>query len=538
MSEPDRTSIGRSFSIVSALTLVSRVTGLARDAVTARIFGDTAIGSAFAAAFAIPNLFRRLFGEGALSAAFIPEYARLVDSDPSIARRYATLIVAALVVTTGAIMVAVMAALGLTLALGEPGEESALSVRLIIVMLPFMPLVCVGATLGGMLQVHGRFGPMAAQPIVLNAFILVAAGIAWGWLAWDSTRTAYAIGAAVSASGLVQIAWSIAALRPYMRWTASFAGAHEAGRRTLRRFLPVVVGMGTIQINTFLDMLIAMWPIWIGPTVLGIAYPLDERSNAVLFYSQRLYQFPLGVFGIAVATVVFPLLSRQASEQDAFGRTLRTGVRLSLFIGIPASTGLALVGHDLVRVMYGRADGSMGFSADGVARGAIVLLAYAPAVWAYSLNHVLTRAFYAAGDTVTPVRVSMAMVALNFGINVALIWVLREAGLAAATSATAILQCVILARLLVRRGMAKPLDPGVWGSIRRTCIATALMCVVVVVLRFVPFGDSWSERLAALAVMTISGAGTFVTAAIALRMEEWRWILRPRSGSGASSAGG
>jgi len=196
------------------------------------------------------------------------------------------------------------------------------------------------------------------------------------------------------------------------------------------------------------------------------------------------------------------------------------------------------VGHDLMRVMYGRADGSAGFSADGVARGAVVLLAYAPAVWAYSLNHVLTRAFYAAGDTVTPMRVSMAMVAINFGANVALIWVLREAGLAAATSATAILQCVILARLAGRRGVADALDASVWGSIRRTCLSTAVMAGVVVLLRFVPFGEAWWDRLAALAAMTIAGAVAFGATAVALRMEELRWILRPKGGGVDSFAGG
>jgi putative peptidoglycan lipid II flippase len=203
-------------------------------------------------------------------------------------------------------------------------------------------------------------------------------------------------------------------------WTRDFAAAAPAGRTVLQRFGPVALGLGTLQLNTFLDTLIAMWPTWVGPTILGAAYPLDEASNVILSLTARLYQFPLGVFGIAIASAAFPLLARHADNPPLFIETLRRGIRLSLFVGLPASAGLVLVRSDITSVLFGH--GSKGFSVEGLERSAAVLLGFAPAVWAYSLNHVLTRGFYARGDTRTPMRVSIAVMLLNLGLNVSLIW--------------------------------------------------------------------------------------------------------------------
>ncbi|HCT45480.1 MAG TPA: murein biosynthesis integral membrane protein MurJ, partial [Phycisphaerales bacterium] len=169
---------------------------------------------------------------------------------------------------------------------------------------------------------------------------------------------------------------------------------------------------------------------------------LDASSNAILFYAQRLYQFPLGVFGIAVATAAFPALSRVAGDSVRFGEMLTRGLRLSLFIGVPASVGLLLVGEALIRVLY--SGGGDGFSEAGVSRASAVLAGYALAVWAYSLNQLLTRAFYARGDTRTPMTVALGMVGVNICLNLVLIWWLREAGLAWSTAVCAVGQTVLL----------------------------------------------------------------------------------------------
>lgn len=533
----DHRPLASAVRAVSLVTLLSRVAGLVRNVVVARIFGDTAIGSAFAAAFQTPNMFRRLFGEGALSAAFIPAYAAARREDeagagPGAGQRRADALASwtmlALGVATTTLTAVIEVVVLALLLLMDHSAERALSLKLIMVMLPFMPLICGAAILAGMLQVHGRFAWSSSGPLVLNAFV-VGAGvyfIATGTVGGEVT--AYALAAATTLSGLTQVAFFLRLLRPHVRWTRAFESARAEAVVMLRRFVPVAIGMGTIQLNAFFDMLIAMWPVWIGATVLGRAYPLDAASNAILFNTQQIYQFPLGVFGIAVATAVFPLLARHARHAEDFLLTLRRGLRLSLLIGIPASIGLVLVRHDITGVLYGH--GGNSFSADGVARAAVVLGAFAPGVWAYSLNHVLTRAFYAHGDTRTPMLVSVSMVALNLALNVTLIWPLREAGLALATTITATLHCLVLAHLARRlTGGRAVADSGVIGAGGRIALAAAAMCAAVLVVQWaLGERDSWWWQLLRVACATGVGGAVFLVAAAALRVRELGWLLGAR----------
>lgn len=522
---PGRAGLGAAVLSFSAITLLSRIGGLARDLLLVRVFdGASAVGSAFLAAFAVPNMFRRLFGEGALSAAFIPEYAQAVRADPARADRLGSLTLLALLLITGAITVIAEAAL-LALLLVAPGNPArALSLQLLMLMLPFMPLVCAAAILGGMLQVHGRFGPSASGPLILNAFIIATGVYALATGQIGGTRTAFVLGAATMASGLTQCLWFLRLLRPHVRWTRDFSGAGEAARRMLGRFVPVMIGMGTLQINAFLDTLLAAWPIWVGPTMLGIAYPMDEKSTSVLAFTQRLYQFPLGVFGIAVATAVFPLLSRHHDDAASFAAILRRGIRLSVFIGLPAALGLMLVRRDLVAALF---SGRNGFDAADLERSAAVLLGFAPGVWAYSLNHVLTRAFYARGDTRTPMRVAIAMVVLNLALNLGLIWQLREAGLAWATTISATAQCAVLA-LLTRRLLGAPLlDSATAKSLVTTALAAAVMAGAVLAMQaMLPAPVSWATHTGALFAACLIGVAVYAVVAWRLGSAEVRWLLK------------
>jgi putative peptidoglycan lipid II flippase len=279
------------------------------------------------------------------------------------------------------------------------------------------------------------------------------------------------------------------------------------------------------------DMAIAMWPIWVGPTILGFDYPLDRRSNGILANAQRLYQFPLGVFGIAVATAFFPTLARQAADGPRFLATLRRGLTLSLLLGLPASVGLILVRHDAVSVLFGAwnhgqapgpspADDLAGYSADGLARAAAVLLGYAPAVWAYALNHVLARAFFAKGDTSTPMRVAITLVFVNLACNLTLIWYLREAGLAWASCITATIQCLTLSFLL-RRATGEP----VWNSTSRhialrITLATGLMAAAcLAVSASMPEPSRWHQALARLMTVGATGIVAFALAGLALGLK-------------------
>lgn len=532
--------------IVSGFTLLSRFFGLARDILTAHLFGNSLIGSAFASAFAIPNIFRRLFGEGALSAAFIPEYVKARKSDPAIADRFAQHVVSLLFLVSGAItLIAEVILLILLLTGAGQDPERRLSFQLLILMLPMMPLVCLTAILGGMLQVQGKFGPPAAAPIILNLFQILAGGyFLFIHKQHDGPIAAYAVGAAALLASIAQVIWCMAALsrRPSLLPTRLTTTPDDPitphTRVMFSRFVPALIGLGTIQINTMLDQLWAMWPIWIGDTMLGHKYPLDETSNSVLSYAMRLYQFPLGVFGIAVATAILPLLSRSADNTADFQAVLKRGLRLSLFIGLPASIGLVLIREPIITVLF--SGSSTGFDTDGLTRASAVLTGFAPGVWAYSLNHVLTRAFYAKGDTSTPMKISMAMVALNLILNLILIWPLKEAGLAWATGLSAMIQTLALAWFVRSKLGVSPLDLPTLRGMLLVLLATVLMALCVYgVLAYTPralaalqleFIDpaihEWRVNLILLMTGTLTGMASFAAASLVLRLPELRWLFQ------------
>ena len=510
----------RTFSV---LTMVSRATGLCRDAAMSRVFGAGPVMDAFFLAFLIPNLFRRLFGEGAVSAAFLRVYAQLDTSDPVTARRLATLTVGMLVVGLGTITLGGEVILAVLHARAD-GEQ--LVVRLAMIMLPYMPMICLVAILGAMLQVHGRFGPGAAVPIVLNLCLIGATvGLVPVFGAGDRVAHVTVVSVSVIAAGVIQLGWMAWALRG-REWFARHAGAARGPMRAvLVQAGPMILGLGVLQLNVFMDGVIASYPTTFGQTIFGVEYPLREGAMATVSFAQRLYQFPLGVFGIAVATAIFPALSRLAGDREAFGDLLRRGVRLVIFIGVPASVGLALVGPLLVRAIL---EGGR-FSAGDADRVAFVLYGYAAGVWAYSMIHVFTRAFYAMGDARTPVRVAVAIVALNLFLNCTLIWTpLREAALAWSTSVCAIIQAIVLPAL-IRRRVPRILRAEVWSSVGVTLLLTAVMAATVaVVVRFMPAADSWWQTVTNLLAGVGAGVLVFGAGAWALRMPELRWALGRR----------
>ena len=543
--------------VVGGLTFLSRILGLVRDAVCSRTFGAGPVWSAFALAFLVPNLFRRLFGEGALSAAFLPEYARLTEKGEDEARKFAGLILGGVVVFLGVITLVGEGVLWYLLSTMPEAtkavdtvslfESRRLVIELLMVMLPYMPLICLVALLGAMLQVHKRFGPTAAAPIILNIFIIGGAGIAAlqsraGYQVDGGLLRGgiYFIAIGVIAAGVVQVVWSLVALKRVSRGSYSLNGfrdveARKRSRKMVGLLIPMLVGLGALQLNTLLDGLIASYPVWGGATIGGWDYPLDVKSNSILFFSQRLYQFPLGVFGIAVATAIFPALARTASNRHDFTETLRHGLRLTMFIGLPASLGLMIVRVPLATVILR----GHHFTEGDVERVAHVLLGYAPAIWAYSLNQVLTRAFYAHDDSKTPVRIALGTMILNLMLNVTLIWVMGEAGLAWSTSISAVVQSFLL-MVMIRRYTGRVVD----GEVRRSVWRVVVGTVVMGLLSFAAmYGMSmmidsagWWGRFILLVVGMGVGAISYVICAKVLGMEEWGWVLKGNSSEGMGEA--
>jgi len=536
-AHPDR-FVGHAIT-VSLLTILSRITGLVRDAVLAAAFGLGATADAFFMAFLVPNLFRRLFGEGALTAAFVPVYTRLVNTDRLTARRLASLSIALLVVVLSAVTLVGEAVLAY-LVMRDISADAHLTLRMAMIMLPYMPVICVVALLGGVLQVHGRFGAPAAAPIILNVGMIVAAVLgSQGVIGDGSTDNAVVvISVGVLIAGVGQLLWQGLAVVRVETFTTSLRDAWPAFREMMGMMGPMVIGLAVFQINTFMDSVIAftLSPKEGGPETLTFfgrqaPYPIDTGGVAALQWAQRLYWFPLGVFGIAIATAIFPALSRAATMSNAalsrerLGDVLRQGLRLSMFITLPASVGLILVRVPLTRAIYERGR----FETDDALRVATILIGYASVVWAYSMTHVLTRACYAVRDAKTPLLISTGMVVINLLLNVVLIWPMGVAGLAWSSAVSAIGQVVCLL-LVMKHYTGTLLDRSVWISWGRTALACVVMGAVVIVL------SMWRDSTAGstggatldLTVLVIAGAAVFGISALAMRAPELRWLIKRR----------
>ncbi|MCC6579839.1 MAG: murein biosynthesis integral membrane protein MurJ [Phycisphaeraceae bacterium] len=523
----------RHAKIVSMLTLLSRLTGLARDSALAAVLGLSGVSDAFFFGFLIPNLFRRLFGEGALSAAFIPVYSRLVEQDREKARRMASLCIALLTVALGGLTLLGEGALLAMRHVVDWGDTTDSALRLMMIMLPYMPLVCLVALIGGILQVHGKFGASAAAPIVLNLAMIAAAVLGGLLLPGDQQLTLGVdlIAASVVVAGLVQLAWQWWAMRHDAPFTLLFTGIAEPMRQMLTAFLPMLLGLAVFQINTALDSTIAFGLAQRpdGPDhwdIMGIVVTLPIRDGAVaaLNWSQRLYQFPLGVFGIAIATAIFPALSRAAARsRDEMTGILHNGLRLTMFIGLPASLGLILVRVPLVRAIfqYGR------FDLEDARRVAFILAGYSACVWAYTMTHVLTRAFYAMGDTKTPLKITMCTVVMNLLLNLMLIWPLGAAGLAWATAICAAWQSALLA-IALRRYLPHPVSAEVWRSWGRTAMLTLAMGAAIVPVGWWRDPDALGRKGSAvvLVIMVAVGVAVYAGGALLLKCPEVAALVR------------
>jgi len=511
--------------VVSALTLLSRVAGLFRESVLAAVFGRGLVSDAFNFGFSIPNLFRRLFGEGALSAALIPVYAGLLERDRPNAERLVRVCVAWLMIILGLATLLGEVILAFLWASFDWSLGIDLMLRTTMIMLPYMPLICLVAVYGAVLQVHGRFASTAAVPVVLNV-VIIGATLLGARLFDDKERVVYIVSFAVVASGVLQLLWQVVAVVRVERIMPTLSGAAEPMREMLRRFVPMAIGLGIFQINTFFDQALAavLRVPEDGVTTFtlfktAIAYPLNEGDVAALGWAQRLYEFPLGVFGIAIATAIFPAMARAAARsREEMREILQHGLRLTVFIGVPASAGLILAGLPLVKVIFQRGE----FDADDSLVVAGILLGYAPAIWAYSMNHVITRAFYSLGDTRTPLISSTAMVVLNLVLNLTFVWHFHAAGFAWSTALCSMLQSVVLL-LVIRRYIQQPVDRYVCLGWLRTVLLTVVMSIAVYLVR---------ERVAShsayvqLAVLVAVGMSVFAIGAWVTRAAELRWLLK------------
>jgi putative peptidoglycan lipid II flippase len=519
--------------LISGITLLSRITGLVRDVALGRIFGVNHITDAFYMAFKIPNLFRRLFGEGALSAAFVPVFSETLErSGHQEARSLLANVMGLLALWLTGLCFLVEVGLFVVSVTAPPDWDARLILRFATLMMPFMISICLLAVGSAALNCVKHFAYPAAAPIILN--LCNIAGTVWLSRYWHRIESQMMVVAlSVLAASVLQLVGVLWVLKAHgLPWRPRFRPVHPDVPRMLKMMLPMLIPLGVLQINAFADSLIA----WIFSAtaktpnfVLGswtIHKPLNEGAVTWLNFGERLYQFPLGVLAIALATAVFPLFSRYAARGDRVNLRLSVNqaVRLAIFEGLPSGVGLILLAKPLLDLLYvGRR--SHFSSADATATAHIIRM-YGIGMWAFCARQVLLRAFYAQKDTTTPLKVALGIVSLNFLLNMVLIWVpaVRHGAFGLSTSITVSIEALLLAWIL-RQRLGRLGLRSLSVSVVRVGIATAAMAAAV---WLAPLGLARlgiASALARLSAAVVAGVGTYLLACLLLKAPELGEIL-------------
>jgi putative peptidoglycan lipid II flippase len=518
--DPSRRAEGmaRGAQRVSALTMLSRLLGLAREQIFALTLGAGAYSDAFLAAFRIPNLLRDLFAEGALSTAFVPTYvATLRRQSRAAAYALANRVLSTLTIYLGAIALVAMIFPGPVVRLVAAGfspEKAALCAALVRVMMPFLPAISLAVVAMGALNAEEKY---TAPALASSMFNLVAiAGGAAVYLLGPSPRAAVMTWAALTLlGGAAQLAVQVPPLwrsgfRP--RLLPDLALRDPGTRRIAALMAPATLGVAAVQINVVVNS--------------SFASLISDGAISWLSYAFRLMQLPIGVFGVAVGTTALTHLSRDAAGGDweALRGTLRRGLRMVLFLTIPSTVGLALLGVPIIRLIYqhGR------FSPHATLETARALSGYAVGLVAYAAIKVVAPAFYALGRTRVPLIASVSAVAANLLWNLATFRSLGHVGLALGTSLAAIVNLAVLlvAFQLEVRGL---LSRDFFGALARILVASVAMAAVVWILRgrLEEVPRAGNAIWAAKALLPVAaGAAVYFAAARALGLDEARALLR------------
>ena len=548
-------SVVGSAKLIAICTLLSRFTGLARDVLLAQAFGLRWIQDAFVYAFQVPNLFRRLLGEGAMASVFVPTFTRLLEHEGResawrlLARTLALLCVA-LVVIILAIEAIILVVWVLTPADPATLASRRLLLSLTALMLPFMLTVCVVALLSAILNCLGSFVPAALAPVLLNIAMIVA--IAWlGPAMYPQAAEAqiYVVAWAVIIGGVLQIVMLIPVLRANgvpLRWR--WEPREASVRKMLKLLAPVALGQGVLVFGVYLDAQVCILLTHKSGTpatfdLLGaeIAYPLEEGALSAITYAQRLYQFPLGVLVVSLATAAMPAFSRLAAREDwsAWAGEVRQSLRLAVFEGLLTGAMMIVLAEPIVRFLFEYRN----FTAANTVRAAHVLTFYGLGMWAYCAQHIVLRGFYSLGDVRTPLKISAAVLPLNIVLSLALVWIdaVREAAFAISSALTFGLAVVVGVVILQRRAHARVTDWPAVLAVGRMLLCAGLAGAAVWLLESpaanlaarIPgrVGPRAAEVMGLLAV----GCGVFLVAAWLLRLPEVTLLLdssreKPKAG--------
>ena len=516
----DTRKIVQAASVVGGATMISRVLGLARDAVMAAVFGASPAADAFFVAFRIPNLMRQLFGEGALAASFVPVYTDTLEKrGREQAVRFSSDLFSSLVFFLTAI-----AAVGVLfapwvvriIAYGfTPGSETfELTVVLTRWMLPYMVFICAAALGMGVLNSHGHFMAPALAPALLNISIILAAL----FVAPQLQVPVIALAWGVLAGGVMQLLL----LGPFLASRGvmprlAFPTLSPEIRRILIMMGPAVLGVAVYQVNIVVDTLLASF--------------LTTGSITYLWYGNRLMQFPLGVFGIALATAALPTLSAQIAEgrRDDFSRTVSFSLGTTAFIGLPAALGLIALKVPIIATLFGRG----AFSNADVEGAATALLFYSVGLPLFIGIKILGRAFFALENTKTPFKAAGVALVVNIGLNLLLMGPMGHGGLALATSLASLINFFILAWYFTVQTGSGWLNKELGKEVTASFAAAAVMYAVTstVAGRIPWFELGTMAKVGWLLGCLVTGVGVYLTVALILGCNGMKTLTKRVFGS-------
>jgi putative peptidoglycan lipid II flippase len=475
-----KTGFLRATSVVGAMTLLSRITGLVRDTVYSALFGTSPLMDAFLVAFKIPNFLRRITGEGAFSQAFIPVLAeyRLKRSHAEVEE-----LVAGVTGTLGLLLFAItvvgVIAAPVVILLFAPGFDTGgpryeLAVAMLRFTFPYIFFISLTALGAGVLNAYGKFGTAAFNPVILNLVMIFFAA----YVAPRVASPGLALAAGVFVSGVVQLIAQWRGLRRLglLSWPRLHA-AHEGVLRVARLMGPAIFGSSVQQFSLLLDTLLASF--------------LVAGSISSLYYADRMVEFPMGVFSIALATVILPGLSAHHAEEspERFNATLDWALRLTVLVSLPAAIALFVLAGPLIATIYGHGV----FSAEDGRMAGYALMAYAMGLLSFSLVKVLAPGYFARQNTRTPVRVGLISLSVNMGFNLAVVLPAKHWGfpaphalLAFSTGLGATVNTVLLYRGLRSSGVYRPIAP-LW----RRLVAPALIGNLAMAAFLVWFAGDW-----------------------------------------------
>jgi putative peptidoglycan lipid II flippase len=514
----EKKEVAKAAMTVSAFTILSRLLGLVRDGVIAGFFGAGFCSDAFFTAFRIPNLFRRLFAEGALSMAFIPAFTGyLVKQGREEAFQLARSAMGSLLLLMVPVtLIGMLFAKEIAGVLGygfELPAEIGLTGHLTRIMFPYILFIALAALSMGILNAMGHFTAPALSPAILNLVMIGSlAGVSFFSISDEARIQGLAVG--VLTGGAMQFCIQLPFLmKEGLHLFQKVRFFHPELKKIGRRMMPAVFGASAYQINVFMGVVFAS--------------TLDEGSITCLYYADRLVELPLGIFAISVATAILPSLSRQAASNDQEGvvETLSLAIRQIVFITSPSALGLILLRKPIVASLFERGS----FNEAATEMTAEALLYFASGLLAFSMVRILIAAFNAFSDTTTPLKTACCAVALNFVLSLILMKPMGHGGLALSTTLAALFEMLLLFFLL-RERVHGAFWEKVASSVLKSMAATVLMGGSVFLMRIALLSEksvSMTGYFLYLMICVFAGVTIFILTAAALKSEELKqlWLM-------------